>query len=62
MLHLCAISPNLWGFQEYRSREDKLDFAHSPMLQPMGGEVPVPLGPGWGIDYDPLIWGNSVRA
>jgi D-galactarolactone cycloisomerase len=61
MLHLCAVSPNLWGYQEYRSREDKLDFVHSPILTPVDGEIPVPLGPGWGIDYDPAIWGRAVR-
>jgi D-galactarolactone cycloisomerase len=61
MLHLCAVSSNLWGFQEYRSREDRLDFAHSPMLKPVGGEVPVPLGPGWGIDYDPAIWKTAQK-
>jgi D-galactarolactone cycloisomerase len=62
MLHLCAVSSNLWGFQEYRSREDRLDFTHSPILKPVNGEVPVPLGPGWGIDYDPAIWGRALRV
>jgi L-alanine-DL-glutamate epimerase-like enolase superfamily enzyme len=61
MLHLCAGAANLWGFQEYRSREDKLDFAHSPVLAPVGGEVPVPLGPGWGITFDPAIWKGARR-
>jgi L-alanine-DL-glutamate epimerase-like enolase superfamily enzyme len=62
MLHLCAGAPNLWGFQEYRSREDKLDFAHSPVLAPVNGELPVPLGPGWGIDVDPAIWKSARRV
>jgi L-alanine-DL-glutamate epimerase-like enolase superfamily enzyme len=62
MLHLCAGAPNLWGYQEYRSREDRLDFAHSPVLKPVDGEVAVPLGPGWGIDYDPGIWRTATRA
>lgn len=61
MLHLCATAPNLWGFQEYRSREDRLDFAHSPMLKPVDGKVRLPDGPGWGIDYDPAIWKNATR-
>jgi D-galactarolactone cycloisomerase len=61
MLHLCAGAPNLWGFQEYRSREDRLDFAHSPVLTPVNGELPVPLGPGWGIEYDPAIWTRARR-
>ena len=61
MLHLCATAPNLWGFHEYRSREDRLDFGHSPMLKPVGGAVKLPEGPGWGIDYDPAIWKNATR-
>jgi D-galactarolactone cycloisomerase len=62
MLHLCAVAPNLWGFQEYRAREDRLDFAHSPMLTPKGGNMPLPVGPGWGITYDPSIWSSATRA
>lgn len=62
MLHLCAGAPNLWGFQEYRSREDRLDFVHSPVLTPVNGELPVPLGPGWGIEYDPAIWKRAQRV
>ena len=62
LLHLCATAPNLWGFQEYRSREDQLDFAHSPVLKPVGGKVKLPDGPGWGIEYDPAIWKAAVRV
>ena len=61
MLHLCAGAANLWGFQEYRSREDTLDFAHSPVLAPVNGEVSVPLSPGWGIEYDPAIWKRARK-
>lgn len=61
MLHLCAVSPNLWGFQEYRSREDPMDFVHSPVLKPIDGNLPLPTGHGWGIDYDPGIWKTATR-
>lgn len=61
MLQLCAGAANLWGYQEYRSREDKLDFAHSPVLTPVNGEVTVPVGPGWGIEYDPGIWQRARK-
>jgi D-galactarolactone cycloisomerase len=61
MLHLCASAPNLWGFHEYRSREDRLDFAHSPILKPVDGNVRLPDGPGWGIEYDPAIWKNATQ-
>lgn len=62
MLHLCAVAPNLWGFQEYRSREDRLDFAHSPALEPVGGNIKLPAGSGWGIEYDPSIWRSATRV
>jgi D-galactarolactone cycloisomerase len=61
LLHLCAVAPNLWGFQEYRSRPDPLDFAHTPLLEPRGGVLPLPAGPGWGISYDPSIWRQATR-
>ena len=43
------------------SREDRLDFGHSPMLKPVGGKLALPDGPGWGIEYDPAIWKNATR-
>ncbi len=61
MLHLCATAPNLWGYQEYRSREDKLDFVHSPVMTPVNGALKLPTGPGWGIEYDPSIWKTATR-
>lgn len=62
MLHLCAVAPDLWGHQEYRSRPDAQDFAHAPVLAPSNGLLPVPTGPGWGIDYDPGIWRTATRV
>jgi L-alanine-DL-glutamate epimerase-like enolase superfamily enzyme len=61
LLHLCAVAPNLYGFQEYRSRPDALDFAHSPQLTPRGGMLPVSDAPGFGIAYDPSIWSTATR-
>ncbi len=61
MLHLCAVSPNLWGFHEYRSREEPMDFAHSPAMKPVDGNLSLPTGPGWGIDYDPTTWKTATR-
>lgn len=61
MLALCAVSPNLYGYQEYRSREDRLDFAHTPMIAPKDGMVTLPPGPGWGIDYDPGLWKTATQ-
>lgn len=61
MLHLCAVSPNLWGYQEYRSRPEPIDFAHAPELKPVRGCLALPAGPGWGIAFDPAIWRSARR-
>jgi D-galactarolactone cycloisomerase len=61
LLHLCAVAPNLYGLQEYRSRPDALDFDHTPRLSPVNGLLPVLDRPGWGIDYDPSLWRTATR-
>lgn len=62
MLALAAVAPNLYGFQEYRSREDAIAYAHSPVLGPRNGNVQLPTGPGWGVSYDPAIWRTATRV
>lgn len=62
LLHLCAVAPNLFGYQEYRSRPDTLDYDHTPVLAPVGGMLPVSDRPGWGIDYDPAIWRTATKV
>jgi L-alanine-DL-glutamate epimerase-like enolase superfamily enzyme len=62
MLHLCAVASNLYGFQEYRSRPDTLDYAHTPEMAPRQGDMRLPRGPGWGIAYDPSIWASATRV
>jgi D-galactarolactone cycloisomerase len=61
LLHLCAVAPNLWGYQEYRSRPDAQDYVHSPVMAPVNGVMTVPDRPGWGIDYDPSVWRTATR-
>lgn len=60
LLHLCAVAPNTWGFQEYRSRPDRLDYAHAPAMAPRNGVMPLPAGPGWGVSFDPEIWTKAA--
>lgn len=62
LLHLCAVASNLYGYQEYRSRPDALDFTHTPNMAPVDGYMAVPDGPGWGVAYDPSIWSTSLRV
>lgn len=61
LLHLCAVAPNTWGFQEYRSRPDPMPYAHAPVLEPLNGELALPSGPGWGVTFDPAVWRTATR-
>lgn len=61
LLHFAAHAPNLYGLQEYRARPRKLDFPHSPVIAPMGGDLRLPDGPGFGVVVDPAIWPGAAR-
>lgn len=61
LLAFAAATPNLHGYQEYRARERGLDFTHSPVIQPVGGELAIPDGPGFGATYDPDIFVRGRR-
>jgi L-alanine-DL-glutamate epimerase-like enolase superfamily enzyme len=61
LLAFASVTPNLYGFQEYRARLRTLDFEHSPVLDPVDGMLPVPDGPGFGASYDPDIFTRGRR-
>lgn len=61
MLHFACHIPNLHGFQEYRARPRVLDFDHSPVIEPAGGLLTLPAGPGFGATYDPAIFTRARR-
>jgi D-galactarolactone cycloisomerase len=52
MLHLAAITPNLTGFQEWQPNDHMSGF-YTPNLAATNGIMPIPLGPGWGMELDP---------
>jgi D-galactarolactone cycloisomerase len=61
LIHFAAYAPNLHGYQEYRARPHKHDFAHSPRIAPRNGKLSLPEGPGWGVEFDPALWKLAER-
>ena len=61
LLHFAAQASNLYGLQEYRLRPRKLDFAHTPVIEPKNGVLTLPEGPGFGASIDPAIFRNAVK-
>jgi L-alanine-DL-glutamate epimerase-like enolase superfamily enzyme len=56
MLHFAAVVPNLGPHQEYRALGPGGEWWAAPSFQVRDGAVPVPAGPGLGVEYDPAIW------
>jgi L-alanine-DL-glutamate epimerase-like enolase superfamily enzyme len=58
MLHFAAVVPNLGPHQEYRGmpREGGGQWWLAPSFDAREGTVPVPDGPGLGVEYDPALW------
>lgn len=54
MLHLAAIQSNLAEFQEWQPNDFLKDHYH-PVIQAENGKMPLPLGPGWGVAWDPAF-------
>jgi L-alanine-DL-glutamate epimerase-like enolase superfamily enzyme len=56
MLHFAAVVPNLGPHQEYNALGPRGSWWHAPSFEIENGVVPVPTGPGLGVEYDPAIW------
>ena len=56
ILHFASIVPNIGPYQEYRGEYIPAEFWYTPSFKIHQGSVPVPTGPGLGVDYDPQIW------
>lgn len=61
LLHIAAVAPNLYGYQEYRSRPVALDYMHSPEISLKNGVICLPQGAGYGIEIDPRTWNFADR-
>lgn len=55
MLHFAALVPNLGPYQEYRAKPQPKDWWHCPAFEVREGLLPVPVAPGWGVEYDPAL-------
>ena len=60
VLHYASIVPNLGPYQEYRGEYIPPEFWYTPNFKIHNGTVPVPTGPGLGVDYDPHIWHEAT--
>ncbi|MCU0419907.1 MAG: mandelate racemase/muconate lactonizing enzyme family protein [Cyclobacteriaceae bacterium] len=60
-LHLAAVSPALYGFQEFpvNAVGRKSGDWFAPHFQPVNGSLPVSNQPGLGITYDDSIWSQT---
>jgi L-alanine-DL-glutamate epimerase-like enolase superfamily enzyme len=60
-LHLAAVSPALYGFQEFpvNAVGRKSGDWFAPHFQPANGSLPVSNQPGLGITYDDSIWSQT---
>ena len=56
MLHFAAVVPNLGPHQEYSAPGPRGSWWRVPSFEVENGVVPVPTGPGLGVEYDPAIW------
>ena len=60
MLHFSAVIPNLGPHQEYRAQgPDRAGWWRAPAFEAANGVVPVPDGPGLGVEYDPAMWDEA---
>ena len=60
MLHFAAVIPNLGPHQEYRALgPGSAGWWDAPSFEADGGALPVPDGPGLGVEYDPALWDEA---
>lgn len=55
LMQFVAAIDNFKGFMEYRADHSKTDFDYEPFIKPVNGVIPLPAGPGFGIQYDAKI-------
>jgi L-alanine-DL-glutamate epimerase-like enolase superfamily enzyme len=60
-LHLAAVCPALYGFQEYPARPQKQPDWYNPHVLLKNGNLIVPETPGLGVNYDESIWAKAEK-
>jgi len=61
VLQFCSIAGNLGPYQEWNARHADPVSWYTPTFEIQDGAVPVPGGPGLGVEYDPDIWQKAER-
>jgi D-galactarolactone cycloisomerase len=60
LVHLCAAVPELWGLQEYRLRPRAHPYGPISTYELKDGMMKLPYAPGFGVEYDPVLWTTAV--
>ena len=53
VLHWASVVPNAGPYQEYKGVNRNIPFESTSTLEAVEGKIPVPTGPGLGVDLDP---------
>ena len=59
LIHFASALPNFSGYMEYRAHTPRFDFDYTPIIEVTDGTVPLPPGPGFGIEFDPAIFDKA---
>ena len=60
VLHFASAVRNSGPYQEYHGTPRPTPDWYTPPLDVANGVVPLPTGPGLGIEYDPAVWRAAV--
>jgi L-alanine-DL-glutamate epimerase-like enolase superfamily enzyme len=60
LVHLAAVTPALWGLQEYRLRDNPQPYPHTHGYRLQNGSIRLPEDPGLGVTYGADAMRNAV--
>lgn len=60
LIHLCAATPTLWGYQEYRMRDIVHGVPHTSDYGISGGSMRLPDAPGFGVQFPADYWKDAI--
>lgn len=60
LIHLCAATPTLWGFQEYRMRDIPHTVPHTSDYKVINGSMRLPEAPGFGVQFPADYWKDAI--
>ena len=57
---IIVVNPDRATLREYRAKKREDTWWDAPALEARNGSIPVPTGPGLGVEYDPAIWREAT--